>query len=137
MILPTYIWSYHNQVHKVELNFIELKWIYITFHICILAKWRNYLRKVGQKCPNNLWFILLIFNSRYRGRAQMTSGIARTDPIFWPSFVRTYLPTPTRPFYLSLSQFLTYLHRKNVILKNTTPLSPNHEVEQCTAPPYD
>ena len=44
MILPTYIWSYHNQVHKVELNFIELKWIYITFHICILAKWRNYLR---------------------------------------------------------------------------------------------
>ena len=68
-----------------------------------------------------------------------TFGIARTrtDPTFWPYFVRTYLPTLTRPFYLSLSQFLTYLHRKKVISKNTTPLSPNHEVEQCTATPYD
>ena len=48
---------------------------------------------------------------RVRPRPQLTSDITRTRtyPTFWSSFVRTYLPTPTRPYGIFKSHFLLEL----------------------------
>ena len=49
--------------------------------------------------------------ARLLGRPQPTSDITRTRtyPTFWSSFVRTYLPTPTRPYGIFKSHFLLEL----------------------------
>ena len=55
--------------------------------------------------PYNIEVIILI------SRPQPTSDITRTRtyPTFWSSFVRTYLPTPTRPYGIFKSHFLLEL----------------------------
>jgi len=51
------------------------------------------------------WLFIVLF------RPQPTSDITRTRtfPTFWSSFVRTYLPTPTRPYGIFKSRFFLEL----------------------------
>ena len=69
---------------------------------------------------DNLWYILEVMvcrmynchpNMSVTFRPQPTSDITRTRtyPTFWSSFVRTYLPTPTRPYGIFKSHFLLEL----------------------------